>query len=57
MGAATGGLVGGPVGALIGGGIGVLNTAFQELADRARDAADALADQASRVRSGRRFDI
>ena len=57
MGAATGALVGGPVGALVGGGIGVLNTAFQELADRARDAADALADQASRVRSGRRFDL
>ena len=57
MGAATGALVGGPVGALIGGGIGVLNTAFQELADRARDAADALADQAGRVRSGRRFDL
>lgn len=57
MGAATGALVGGPIGALVGGGIGVLNTAFQELADRARDAADALADQAARVKSGRRFDL
>ena len=57
MGAAAGGLVGGPVGALIGGGIGALNTAFAELADRARETADALADQAARVKSGRRFDI
>lgn len=57
MGAAAGGLVGGPVGALIGGGIGALNSAFAELADRARETADALADQAARVKSGRRFDI
>lgn len=57
MGAAAGGLVGGPVGALIGGGIGALNSAFAELADRARESADALADQAARVKSGRRFDI
>ena len=57
MGAATGALVGGPVGALIGGGIGALNSAFAELADRARESAEALADQAVRVKSGRRFDI
>ena len=57
MGAATGGLVGGPIGALIGGGIGALNSAFAELADRARESANALAEQEARVKSGRRFDI
>lgn len=57
MGTATGALVGGPVGALIGGGIGALNSAFEELADRARDAAEALEGQAGRVKTGRRFDI
>ena len=34
-----------------------MNSAFAELADRARESADALADQAARVKSGRRFDI
>ena len=56
-GAAAGAMVGGPIGAAIGGSVGALNAAFEELARRARDTADALEDQAARVRSGRRFDI
>ena len=56
-GAAAGALVGGPIGAVIGGSVGALNAAFEELAGRARDAAEALEGQAARVRSGRRFDI
>lgn len=56
-GAATGALVGGPIGAVIGGSVGALTAAFDELARRARDTADAFEEQAARVRSGRRFDI
>ena len=56
-GAAAGAMVGGPIGAVIGGSVGALNAAFEELAGRARDAAEALEGQAARVRSGRRFDI
>lgn len=56
-GAAAGAMVGGPIGAAIGGSVGALNAAFEELARRARDTADALEGQAARVRSGRRFDI
>ena len=56
-GAAAGAMMGGPIGAVIGGSVGALNSAFEELARRARDAAEALEGQAARVRSGRRFDI
>lgn len=57
MGAAMGAMTPVPGGALIGATIGALNSAFEELADRARDAAEALEGQAGRVKSGRRFDI
>ena len=55
-GAAAGALVGGPIGAVIGGSVGALNSAFEELARRAREAASALDEQHKRIFSGQKVD-
>lgn len=55
-GAAAGALLGGPIGAVIGGSVGALNSAFEELARRAREAASALDEQHKRIFSGQKVD-
>lgn len=55
-GAAAGALMGGPIGAVIGGSVGALNSAFEELARRAREAASALDEQHKRIFSGQKVD-
>ena len=59
-GAAVGSIIPGlgtAAGAGIGATIALVNSGLQELADRARDAAEALGGQEGRVKSGRLFDI
>ena len=56
MGAAMGGMMGGPVGAGIGALTGALASAFQELAHRAKEAADAIAEQKERFFKGQAVD-
>lgn len=59
-GAAIGSIIPGlgtAAGAGIGATIALVNSGLQELADRARDAAEALGGQEGRVKSGRLFDI
>ena len=55
-GAATGALMGGPIGAAIGASVGALNQAFELLASKARDAAEALDEQHKRIFSGQTVD-
>lgn len=55
-GAAAGAMMGGPIGAVIGGSVGALNSAFEELARRAREAASALDEQHKRIFSGQKVD-
>lgn len=56
MGAAMGGMMGGPVGAGIGAAAGLLNSAFEELTRRAKEAASALEQQGKAVFNAQQVD-